>query len=139
MLVGAVVAGFTFVDLLVLTPGRPLVNQSFAGNQAEQNADKWLAKHVLEARGVWDWTVTVDLALDSGKVAAFDHRVSYGRTNGTLRQAAVQALTHRGLNRRLHPRQQAEARILAEELSGKTYVDLYPPARNWMTVAGARA
>ncbi|MFA5944518.1 MAG: hypothetical protein WC876_08650 [Candidatus Thermoplasmatota archaeon] len=136
---GAVVAGFTFVDLLVLTPGQPPVSQCFAGNHAEQDADKWLAKHVLVARGVWEWTVTVNLALDSGRVAAFDHRVSYGRTNGTLRQGAIVALTHRGLNRRLDSHQQAEARFLAEEISGKTYVDLYPPARNWMTVAGASA
>lgn len=134
-----VVAGFSFVDLLVVAPGRPSAGQSFAGNQAEQDADRWLARHVLEARGVWDWAVAVDVALDSGRVVSFDYRVSYGRTNGTLRQAAIRALTHRGLNQRLSEGERTRARFLAEEISGKTYADLYPPARNWLSQAGATA
>ncbi|MFA5943238.1 MAG: hypothetical protein WC876_02090 [Candidatus Thermoplasmatota archaeon] len=130
-------AGFQFIDLAAHLPGQAPVGQSFSGFRAEADADRWLAKHVMEARGTWQWTVQVDLSLDSGKLASFDHRVSYGRTNGTLRQAAIQAMTHRGLNRRLTPQQIAEARFLAEEISGKTYTDLYPPARNWMGMAGA--
>jgi hypothetical protein len=51
----------------------------------------------------------------------------------------VRALTNRWLNERLKPREQAEARFLAEEISGRPYVELYPQSRGWLAAVGATA
>lgn len=112
------VAGFTFIDLVAEIPDRVDEWASFAGNRAEQDADKWLARHVLVPRGVWEWPLRIDVVLDDGRRFSFTHRVRYGRTNGTLRQAAVRALTLRSLDQRFAPQQRAEARRLAEAISG---------------------
>ena len=114
------VAGFAFIDLVAEVPGRIDEWASFAGNRAEQDAVKWLARHVLVPRGVWEWPIRVDVVLDDGRRFSFTHRASYGRTNGTLRQAAIRALTHRSQSRRFDAHQRTEARQLAEAISGWT-------------------
>ena len=124
----SVAAGFRFIDLVAMIPGRIDEWASFHGYRAEQDADKWLARHVLKPRGVREWPVRIDVVLDDGRDFSFTHRVSYGRSNGTLRQAAVRALTLRSQNRRFEPHQRTEARRLAEAISGWTDDD--SPARS---------
>jgi|SRR5688572_14308695 len=129
----SVAAGFRFIDLVAMIPGRIDEWASFAGNRAEQDADKWLARHVLVPRGVWEWPIRIDVVLDDGRRFSCTHRVRYGRTNGTLRQAAVRALTLRSLNRRFDAGQRAEARQLAEAISGWTDDQSPAPGRPFLS------